>query len=343
MPTQLQKIDALTEDWETDLQKRFLASVEDIVSQAELQWIIDALERGDVEAALDAIHIEPEAYAPVSEAFLPMLIAGAALFVESVRRLRKPNGRLVVFRFDPRRAGALDWVERHGAELITRLTADQRLAARQLIIEGLVTGRRPRAIALDMVGRVSRATGKREGGVIGLTSQQERYLASMRERLASGDRTEMMKVLQMGLRDRRFDRTIQKYAIDGKPIPKDLIARMTTRYADRLRRYRGELIARQEVGAALNFGQVEALRQMVSAGLVEQEQAVKQWISRRDDRVRYTHTHQSLDGQIVGVDEVFLSASGATLRWPHDPQAPLNETANCRCRLITRVDLSRQP
>lgn len=60
----------------------------------------------------------------------------------------------------------------------------------------------------------------------------------------------------------------------------------------------------------------------------------KVWNSRHDDRVR--DTHQVLDGQARGIGERFVSPSGAHLRYPHDPLAPIGEVANCRCFLTVR-------
>lgn len=57
----------------------------------------------------------------------------------------------------------------------------------------------------------------------------------------------------------------------------------------------------------------------------------KRWISQRDDRVR--HTHMVLDGKTVPVPAVFTSPSGAKLRYPGDPRAPMSERAGCRCFL----------
>jgi F like protein len=55
------------------------------------------------------------------------------------------------------------------------------------------------------------------------------------------------------------------------------------------------------------------------------------WVSMRDNRVR--ETHRALDGQTVNLGTPFLSPSGAKLRFPHDPRAPIGEVAGCRCYL----------
>lgn len=58
----------------------------------------------------------------------------------------------------------------------------------------------------------------------------------------------------------------------------------------------------------------------------------KQWRSQRDPRVRATHA--ALDGTTVAEKDSFISPSGAKLRWPGDPRAPMAERAGCRCRLV---------
>ena len=67
-------------------------------------------------------------------------------------------------------------------------------------------------------------------------------------------------------------------------------------------------------------------------------EAEKGWMSRRDDRVRYSHDqHGGMDGQWRPLDGYFNSPSGARLFQPHDQNAPLSETANCRCFLLYRL------
>lgn len=59
----------------------------------------------------------------------------------------------------------------------------------------------------------------------------------------------------------------------------------------------------------------------------------KVWQTQHDSRVRFTHS--ALDGVKVALDDVFRSPGGATLRYPGDPRAPIEERIGCRCGLLT--------
>ena len=61
---------------------------------------------------------------------------------------------------------------------------------------------------------------------------------------------------------------------------------------------------------------------------------VKQWDSTLDGRTR--PTHRALDGEIVGVDEEFVSPAGGTALYPGGFGDP-KEDCRCRCVLLQRA------
>jgi len=73
----------------------------------------------------------------------------------------------------------------------------------------------------------------------------------------------------------------------------------------------------------------------------------RQWISRRDDKVRPTHARPGktnpggADGQWRPLGEPF-KVGAALLRYPGDPAGPPGETANCRCKLRLALRLARR-
>ncbi|WP_244424592.1 hypothetical protein [Methylobacterium nodulans] len=58
---------------------------------------------------------------------------------------------------------------------------------RAALTAGMVAGRNPRDVALDLVGRINPATGRREGGTIGLTAHQEEWARRYADQLARLD------------------------------------------------------------------------------------------------------------------------------------------------------------
>jgi len=329
-----ERFEAVLSEFEPIIRKAFLDAVADLRSGVALRVVIERLERRDIEGALDALNLDRAVYIPLDEAIRRAYSGGGQATVNGMPTLRDPNGAKAVIRFDAQAYRAVQWVQEHA--LASRMVEIDREAARTIIVDGIAQGRGVRRVGLDIAGRINRATGRREGGVIGLTVQQTEHVISMRDRLASGDPAKMRKVFDMGRRDRRFDRTIAKAIRDEKPLPVETVDRMVARYSDRLLELRGTTVARTEGMAAFNEAQMEAYRQAIDKGAVREADLQKKWIAVGDGRTR--HTHMAMNGQAVGFLGTFQSPSGATLRYPHDPDAPASERVNCRCRMDITID-----
>lgn len=211
--------------------------------------------------------------------------------------------------------------------------ADQEQAIRQTVEQGLADGRNPRNVALDLVGRLNRQSGRREGGIVGLTSQQAGYVANARRQIEELD----AGYFDRKLRDKRFDRTVAKAIREGKPLARADVDRITGRYSDRLLAHRGDVMARTESIAALHAGQFEAARQLVESGKVRADQITKVWDATGDARTRPSHA--AMDGQAVGLNEAFTTPGCFRMMHPHDASlgAPADEIINCRCFMAVRV------
>lgn len=216
---------------------------------------------------------------------------------------------------------------------------DQLQALRDVIVDGLNQGRHARRIGLDLVGRINRATGRREGGLIGLSSRQIDDVRSARAILSSGNPTEMRKFLKRPLRDKRLDRIVTTAIRDGRPVNQANIDRLMTGYTNKLLKHRGRVIARSETLAATHAGHREGFQQLIDTGAVREQQVRKIWRATGDDRVRDSHTR--LDSESVGFNEPFISpATGAHLMHPGDTSrgAPGEDVIQCRCWMETRID-----
>jgi len=332
-PSQQDRIEALLAQYDPIIRAAFLESIGDIVDRARLNAIITALERGDIEAAVRATHVEPAAFLPLEMAIRQAFIEGGTVTAATMPPLREPGGPAVVFRFDVRSPGAEAWLANHSAEAITDIVDDQRLAISTKLVEGMTRGANPRATALEIVGRINPGSGRREGGVLGLTSVQERYVARARDELQSGDAKQMRHYLERGRRDKRFDAAVLRAIRAGKPVDAPTVNRIAGRYADRLLALRGETIGRTESMGALSSAQFEAYQQAVGKGTLPASAVRKGWAPPPKDK-QARDNHQAMRGETVGLNERFSNG----LLYPHDPSGDISETANCRCRPVFRIN-----
>lgn len=307
----------------------FREAVEDLRSSADRQRLLAALQQGRIEDALRSLKLEAAVYDRVLEAIRTAYIAGG---------VSAASASTVSVRFGARHVRAEAWLSEHSAKLITRIIEDQREAIRLVLSAMMARGSSPRSMVTAIVGTVERTTGRRVGGILGLTRAQAEAVLSARRELSSADPADLRKFLERARRDRRFDRTILAAIRDGKPLPAETIGKSIVAYERRLLALRAETIARTETITALNAATYEAALQAVDSGAVLESQVRRVWRSAMDGRVR--ETHRDLNGETVGLRESFTSPSGASLRYPGDPNAPASEIINCRCWCETRFTVN---
>jgi hypothetical protein len=326
-PSQRRLFRELAAKFGLEVANAYLAAIRDITSQVEVQKLILAIERRDLQAALDALHLNRAAFQPVEAKIAEAFVAGGQGAVSSM-----PAAVSIGFRFDPGNQRAAAILRETAATLITRLLDNEIEQARALLAEGMATGRGPRSVALDLVGRISRATGQREGGLIGLSGPQREYVAAARAELASIDPALLRNYLTRKQRDRRYDKAVIRAIETGKAIPAETARIAVTRYSARLVRLRGEVIARTEGLPAIRAAKHEAYQQLVDEGRVEAMDIVRGWSTNQDGRQR--DTHDAMNGQEArGLDTPFTSPSGAQFMYPGDTSrgAPASEVIACRC------------
>lgn len=78
--------------------------------------------------------------------------------------------------------------------------------------------------------------------------------------------------------------------------------------------------------AATGLHGMEQYRALVEAGF-----GAKRWVSRRDAKVRLTHTHA--DGQVQPLTQAF-SVGSSLLMWPGEWGGAAGEVINCRCVVV---------
>ncbi|MEQ1938610.1 head morphogenesis protein [Mesorhizobium sp. CN5-321] len=326
-----------------------MAAVDDIRSSIVLRVVVNLLEKGDVQGAVAAMNLDHDAFAKFELAIVNAYNGGGQAFVANLPKMSDPSGNRVVWHFGVRNTPGEAELRRHSAAFVTAATEDIKQAIGESMAEGLAKGQNPTQTALQVIGKVNRVTGKREGGILGLTSQQSDYVDNpryrlnpdveppgARQQLESGDPAMMKAYLKRGRRDKRFDKTILKAIKDGKPLPKEFIDRVVGRYSDGLLKLRGEAVGLNETMNALAKSRHDAMQQQIDAGKAESQDVTKVWHHPAEEHPRLQHI--AMDGKSVGFEEQFQMPDGTLMRYPHDPDAPAKHTIFCRCRTEYRFN-----
>lgn len=336
-------VQAALDRLEPALRNAFLEAIDRITSAAQMNRLVAMIEAGQIEEAIEALRIEEGFFSPLNDQVRAAYLDGGNIVLAGLKLKDPTHGDSFVLGFDGRHTRAERWVRDRSSDLIVEIVEDQRDMARQQIRAGLEAGRNPKQTALDIVGRTSRATGKREGGFIGLTSQQAAWARNAEAQL----RDLSADYFTRTRRDKRYDAMVRKAIKDGKPLAEADIQKIVGRYKDRLKKYRGDNIARTESLNAMRAGAYEGYQQLVESGRVRRDQVTVTWSATMDGRTRDHHRH--LNGQSVSFGEFFNPAPGVFMLYPgdlehsSDPKALAGETINCRCWAAFRVrsDLMR--
>lgn len=325
-PTARQLYEALLDRYGEEIARAFSAAVEDLARGADLQRMIAAVEAGNIEAAIAALNLEPQAYDRVLEAI-------RSGYVESGTLAASRFPAVASIRFSVRNPRAERWLADRSSTLVREIIDDQRQAVRQALVAGMERGDNPRASVANIVGRLDRATGKRHGGILGLTSVQEQYLRNAQAELESGDPAQFRAYLERARRNKTFDRSVVKAINSGEPIPAETIRKAVNGYRSRLLDLRAITIGRTESLTALRAAKRESYLQAIEAGKVRDQDITRTWRDASDARVR--HSHSRLDGQKVrGMAQPYVSpVTGARMLYPGDRSlgAPASEIIGCRC------------
>ncbi|CAN7406445.1 hypothetical protein [Aminobacter sp. LjRoot7] len=145
-----ERLEQLVADLAPLLRAAFMEAIDDIRSNIVLRRIVERLERGDVNGAIAAMHLDEAAFRPLDEAVRQAFNGGGVATIEQMPTLRDPNGHQIVIRWDARNLAAEAWLRERSATLVSNIIADQQAAIRAALSEGLARGDNPTRSALDM-------------------------------------------------------------------------------------------------------------------------------------------------------------------------------------------------
>lgn len=338
MPAPKDRIEPLLVFWEPKLRDAFLAAVNGIRNRVVLAKLTEMIKVGDVEGAIRAAGLDPISFRPLSAMIEQAYEAGGADAIAGVRPTRGPLGLQISPLFDIRTPTADYWIRQHSAALVRQITEDQRTLIREAMAplssgaDPMMSGQTPQKIALDLVGRINRITGNREGGIIGLTSQQATWARNYEIELGDVQAgvAPSPNALTRQWRDARFDKTVARAIRDGQPISAETRRAMVANYRNRALQYRGNLIAGHETLTALHESQLEAWDQAIARGAVAEDKVRRFWVTAGDERVRPEHRLiPGMNKGGVGLRQMFDTPDGPRNYPPIDP--------GCRCRVRVRV------
>lgn len=330
-------LEKLASTWEPKLRDAFLAAIRGITDRANLTVITRLLENGDFAGAFRALNIDPADFSQFALIHQQAFNSGGSAAADTIPPILQPAGHSIRVLFNVRNPSAEAWVSQRSSKLITEIVDDQRNMVRDFLQRGLASGENPRTVALDLVGRVSATSRARTGGVIGLHSTQEQWLASYAADLGSTDPIALRRLLDRGLRDKRFDAAVLKAIREGRGLPSDTEVKMRIAYANKALKWRADNISRTETLRALGAAQVEAYQQAIDKGHLDKSLVRRFWETAGDERVRPTHRlipGRNKDGRAW--DEPFQTPDGPSMHAPHD------KDPQCRCKEIVRIDFLAQ-
>jgi hypothetical protein len=304
------RLEALVASVEPKFRARFLAVIRSIKDQRSLEDISALILAGQIDEALLTAEV---AALRLSNLFNQVVILSGSETAASI------GGNLnILVEFDHVNQHALSAMTRNRLRMVTEFMAEQREATRAALIDGIQRGANP----------IEQARAFRDS--IGLTRYQQEIVNNYRRNL-----NELSpRALDRELRDRRFDRTVNRAIRDGVPLRQDQIDNMVSRYTDRWVKYRSEVIARTESLRSVHLGNDEMYRQAIADGHLSQGDLIRTWDTSKLGNVR--DSHKDMEGQQRGIGEMFTSGLGNALEFPGDDRAPVEDTAQCVCAVTTR-------
>jgi len=327
----------LVDRLEPKVRDALIQSIDGVKSDIQISLLIAALRDNDLPRALDLIRLDRGYFEPLDRALAAAYAEAGNKVFDEVKRKGRTKGVQVRGSFDVRNPAAEEWLSTQSSKRIVEIQETTRTAAMSLMERNQRLGTSPRTTALDLVGRVNKATGKREGGIIGLHDKFKEYRNAAQDELSSVNRRQLKNYLSRKTRDRRFDGAVHRAVQTGERIPADQSRKMIAAMERKMLKVRGEAIARTELLESTRTAEDRSLQQLVESGQVQQQNIKSKWDASGDSDTRASH--RAMDGQVRGQGEPFKSGDGYLLLHPGDRSlgAPAEELINCRC--LRRIDI----
>lgn len=311
----------------SQLEPRVAAAFADAIQAArrnvDFSALIEALDRGDLGAAIRLLDVPQGLLFPLEDAVRAAYIEGGQMVA-----IAAPQALLGFAGSTP---AALEWLRNLSSTRIQGIKADTLDAVRAALVSGRDQGMGARELATMIVGK--RVGNRREGGILGLTTQIADSIMSGRAKLLSGDPALMAEYLDLKLRDRRYDRTIKKAIKEGRKLTVKEVDAILDAHKSKALAYRGRVIAKNETFSALEAGRYEAVAQAIENPDVAG--ATSRWQHNLSLEPRLDHV--AMSGTVVEFGQDFVFPDGTRMKYAHDPSGGIKHTAGCRCITVHRI------
>lgn len=314
-----------------------LKVVRNLGDAVDYNALIRAIERQDIQAAVEALNIRPQAFRPLDAEIAAAFEAGGIATAASLPVITTRSGNKIKFSFNVRNLMAEERLATQSGKRITAMTAEAIKVARDTLAEGMALGRNPTQTARILLG-TKQAGGGYKGGVLGLADNQAQWVRNAVRELGAGGAVNLNNYLSRNARDKRYDATVIKYLESGEALPDELIGKITRRYSDGLLKYRADTVGRTETMEALNASKFSAHEQFVQEAGASGALTEKVWIATRDNRTR--EQHRDMNGvSVVGLNTPFTMPDGSLMMYPCDSSlgAGPGQVINCRCTSAIRL------
>lgn len=333
------------------IRNAFIRALDQVTSAVRMQELEELIRAGDLAGAIEALRFQQGFFSPLYEAQRTAFMEGGSSILDTLRVKDPYDGSRFVFSFDGRHDRAERWIRDQASRLITDVIEEQKEQARIVIREAAEIGQHPRHTARAIVGRVDPATGRREGGLLGLDRRRQGVFNKVMDGMTTPEGIrDLVTVPRDGkppfvtlesVNEATKQRILRAYQAGEAASDSDIeISRKQLR--NKLLKDRGDTIARTEALNGLRAGRHEGLQQLIDNGAIRADQVRIRWQASLDSRVRDNHRH--LNGQAVKLGEMFNPAPGVFMQYPGDlehspgnPRGLAAEVIQCRCLAVYRI------
>lgn len=304
----LDRLERLLRGQESTIRRAFLDFVSRISSDSVVKRLVDLIQQGQWADATDLIRYEGASLGTAANTvFLGSAEKEASALIGQLARLKIPG---VVF--NPFESDFANLANQTGLRFMTETTRSQQDAVLSVLSRN--------------IGQDRRATARAIRSSIGLTTRQIDAVANYRSMLEAGSR----QALETNLRDRRYD-----LSVENETLTPDKINRMVEAYRKGMINHRAGVIATTEGGHLFGLAREAGFRQMVRKAGISEDNCTKEWLTRRDNKVR--DDHKAMEGTRISLNREFRLPNGETCMRPLDNSLSAKNRCGCRCRSLFRL------